>query len=196
MIYYIHKITTYEREVNTMGTINYETGDIITLGLQMDFDIDEEYYNELVEDMGYTEEEAREVCVNNYVEDAEHACQDIIDDMFDDVDETFFDIHIKYGYYEGFCVVVNRKYMTNGEIAFERERGEIPPYLLDLWTLEEEDIKTISDSLHYIGMGLKKLVNWIDVCYPSWCTKFEHNKAENYRAIDKAIEEAKEKLYK
>ena len=61
MIYYIHKITTYEREVNRMGTINYETGDIITLGLNMDFEIDEEYYNELVEDMGYTEEEAREV---------------------------------------------------------------------------------------------------------------------------------------
>jgi hypothetical protein len=86
--------------------------------------------------------------------------------------------------------------MTNGEIAFERERGEIPPYLLDLWTLEEEDIKTISDSLHYIGMGLKKLINWLDVCYPSWSTKFEDNKASNYRAIDRAIEEAKEKLYK
>lgn len=170
-----------------MGTINYKTGDIITLGLDiMDFDIEIPDDIEENEREDYKEEEKR-----FYVEEVYDCVSDMVEDILNDISEEYFEIKIEYGYYEGFCVLVNRKYMTDAEIEKSRKKKEYPSFLLDMWTLDEEEREDIQAELRIIGKGLKKLTDtYLDVCYPSWCTVWEKGQKSNYKAIDYAIEEA------
>ena len=189
MIYYIHKITTYEREVNIMGTINYETGDIITLGLNLDtIEIEEDEISEMVDNEGYERDDAIEVWKELYEKDIRAICNRHIENS--PLNTEYFDVKLDSGYYEGFYIAVNKKYMTDKEIEISRNKCEYPSFLYDLWKLsdeEKEDIKKeIKENLRPL---LVHLISYIDVCYPSWCTSYEFTYQENVDAIDKALNE-------
>ena len=122
MIYYIHKITTHEREVNIMGTINYMTGDIITLGLNRDtIEIEKDEVNEMVDEEGYEFDDAVDTWKEIYEEDIKALCHKWIDDS--PFNTEYFDIKLDNGYYEGFYIAVNKKYMTDKEIEISRKKG-------------------------------------------------------------------------
>ncbi len=168
-----------------MGTINYKSGNIITLGLDMDFDIDNDVINEMLEN-GYDKDDAINEEKSFYVEDARDFTQRIIDDILKDINEENFDIHIENGYYEGFSVVVNRKYMTNEEASTNKDN--LPSFILDWMMIHDDEKDEAKNDLERIKVGLKKLTdNYLDVVYPSWCTTYVHGRNENYKAIDNAI---------
>ena len=190
MIYYIHKITTHEREVNTMGTINYMTGDIITLGLNLDtIELEEDEINEMVEDEGYEREDAIETWKEIYEKDIKAICQKYIDNS--SINTEYFDIQLDNGYYEGFYITVDKKYMTDKEIEISRKKYECPSFLYDLWKLSDEEKEDIKNEIkEHLRPLLVRLISYIDVCYPSWCTAYEFTYKENVDAIDKALNEA------
>ena len=173
-----------------MGTINYMTGDIITLGLNLDtIEIEEDEINEMIEDEGYEREDAIETWKEIYQKDIKALCHKWIDNS--PLNTEYFDIKLGNGYYEGFYITVDKKYMTDKEIEISRNKCEYPSFLYDLWKLsdeEKEDIKKeIKENLRPL---LVRLISYIDVCYPSWCTAYEFTYQENVDAIDKALNEA------
>ena len=95
-----------------MGTINYMTGDIITLGLNLDtIELEEDEINEMVEDEGYEREDAIETWKEIYEKDIKAICQKYIDNS--SINTEYFDIQLDNGYYEGFYITVDKKYMTD-----------------------------------------------------------------------------------
>lgn len=59
-----------------MGTINYQSGNIITLGLNMDYEIDNDAINELMEiNDGLTREDAEKFEREQYENDAQELSQ-------------------------------------------------------------------------------------------------------------------------
>lgn len=173
-----------------MGTINYRTGDIITLGLNLDtIEIEEDEITEMVEEEGYEREDAIETWKEICEKDMKALCNKWIDKS--PLNTEYFDIKLESGYYEGFCITVDKKYMTDKEIEISRNKCEYPSFLYDLWKLsdeEKEDIKKeIKENLRPL---LVRLISYIDVCYPSWCTGYEFTYKENVDAIDKALNEA------
>lgn len=173
-----------------MGAINYKTGDIITLGLNMDFDIE---FPDDIEEYERDSYEADEKAF--YVQDAHDFVKDMVNDILNDISNEYFEIEIKFGYYEGFCVLVNKKYMTDAEIERSRREKEYPSFLLDMWTLIDDERAEIKEELRRIEEGLKKLTDhYLDVCYPSWCTGWENTQEGNYKAIEEAIAAVGDKL--
>jgi len=168
-----------------MGTINYKSGDIITLGLNTDFEVDEDVINELMKLNDFTREDAEQYERDMYQSDAQDISQAIIDDIVDEIDrlgyfETWVSIKIEYGYYDGFSVVVNKNYTLDKNM---------------LWHVEEEDKNEIIKVLEIVRTGLKRLTdNYLDVCYPWWSTRFEEGREANYKAIDDAINGAIEEI--
>ena len=155
-----------------MGTINYQSGDIITLGLNLDFEIKD--IEQLAEDWGCSTEDAEYEEKQLYTEDAMNISQEIIDDINTEIEdygyfEKWIDIKLVEGYYEGFSVVVNKNYVLDG--------------------IEEDDKQEIVAELEEARKGLKRLTDtYLDVCYPWWCTRFEEGRKENHKAIDNAID--------
>lgn len=166
-----------------MGTINYKSGDIITLGLNLDFEVDG--IKELAEEWGCSVEDAEYEEKQFYTDDAKDLTESLLEDINSDIEdcseiEKWIDIHVEYGYYEGFSVVVNKNYILDKN---------------DLWALEEEDKKEIIKALEVTRTGLKRLTdNYLDVCYPWWSTRFEEGREANYKAIDEAINNAIEEV--
>lgn len=167
-----------------MGTINYQSGDIITLGLN--YRTDNDAIDELMEmnDL-LTREDAENFEREQYESDAQELSQEIIDDInaeIEDCDyfEKWVDIKLVNGYYEGFSVVVNKNYTLDKRFS---------------WRVTEEDKPEIYNVLEIVRNGLKKLTdNYLDVCYPWWCTRYEEGREANYKAIDEAIDEAIEEV--
>jgi hypothetical protein len=167
-----------------MGTINYQSGDIITLGLN--YRADNDAIDELMEmnDL-LTREDAENFEREQYESDAQELSQEIIDDInaeIEDCDyfEKWVDIKLVNGYYEGFSVVVNKNYTLDKRFS---------------WRVTEEDKPEIYNVLEIVRNGLKKLTdNYLDVCYPWWCTRYEEGREANYKAIDEAIDEAIEEI--
>lgn len=167
-----------------MGTINYQSGDIITLGLN--YRTDNDAIDELMEmnDL-LTREDAENFEREQYESDAQELSQEIIDDInaeIEDCDyfEKWVDIKLVNGYYEGFSVVVNKNYTLDKRFS---------------WRVTEEDKPEIYNVLEIVRNGLKKLTdNYLDVCYPWWCTRYEEGREANYKAIDEAIDEAIEEI--
>jgi len=173
-----------------MGTINYMTGDIITLGFNSDtVELEKDEINEMVDEEGYEREDAIEVWKELYEKDIRVICNRYIENS--PLNTEYFDVKLDSGYYEGFYVIVNKKYMTDKEIEISRKKCEYPSFLYDLYKLsdeEKEDIKKeIKENLRPL---LVHLISYIDVCYPSWCTSYEFTYQENVDAIDKALNEA------
>lgn len=164
-----------------MGTINYQSGNIITLGLNMDYEIDSDAINELMELNDLTREEAENYERGQYESDAQELSQTIVDDINTEIEncdyfEKWLDVKLVNGYYEGFSVVVNTNYTLDKNIA---------------WRVTEEDKPEIYKVLEIVRNGLKRLTDsYLDVCYPWWCTRFEEGRESNYKAIDEAIDEA------
>lgn len=167
-----------------MGTINYQSGDIITLGLN--YRADNDAIDELMEmnDL-LTREDAENFEREQYESDAQELSQEIIDDInaeIKDCDyfEKWVDIKLVNGYYEGFSVVVNKNYTLDKRFS---------------WRVTEEDKPEIYNVLEIVRNGLKKLTdNYLDVCYPWWYTRYEEGREANYKAIDEAIDEAIEEI--
>lgn len=167
-----------------MGTINYQSGDIITLGLN--YRTDNDAIDELMEmnDL-LTREDAENFEREQYESDAQELSQEIIDDInaeIEDCDyfEKWVNIKLVNGYYEGFSVVVNKNYTLDKRFS---------------WRVTEEDKPEIYNVLEIVRNGLKKLTdNYLDVCYPWWCTRYEEGREANYKAIDEAIDEAIEEI--
>lgn len=171
-----------------MGTINYQSGNIITLGLNMDYEIDNDVINELMEVNNVTiltREEAESFEREQYENDAQELSQEIVDDInteIEDLDyfENWIDVKLVNGYYEGFSVVVNKNYTVD----------EKSP-----WHIEEEDKPEIYNVLEIVRKGLKRLTDsYLDVCYPWWCTRFVEGREANYKVIDEAIDKAIEEI--
>jgi hypothetical protein len=173
-----------------MGTINYMTGDIITLGLNLDtIEIEEDEINEMVEEEGYEREDAIEVWKELYEKDIKALCNEWIDKS--PLNTEYFDIKLGNGYYEGFYITVDKKYMTDKEIEISRKKCEYPSFLYDLWKLSDEEKEDIKNEIkEHLRPLLVRLISYIDVCYPSWCTSYEFTYKENVDAIDKALNEA------
>lgn len=168
-----------------MGTINYQSGNIITLGLNTDYEIDNDVINELVELNDLTREEAERFERKQYENDAQELSQAIVDDINAEIEdlgyfENWIDVKVVNGYYEGFSIVVNKNYTVDEKVP---------------WRVEEEDKPEIYNVLEIVRNGLKRLTdNYLDVCYPWWATRFEEGRKANYKAIDDAINEAIEEI--
>jgi hypothetical protein len=98
-----------------MGTINYKTGNVITLGLDVSGDVEEDYGINGVELM-----------------------YEYIKDKVEDIVHTWFNLDLEYGYYEGFYLAVNKNYSTDKELKREVAEGIIRPEVAKWWTLEDE----------------------------------------------------------
>ena len=168
-----------------MGTINYKSGDIITLGLNMDYEADESAVNDLIENYGYSKEEAENFERDMYVSDAEEEVKKILDDINEEIEklgyfEEWLNIKFDYGYYEGFSVTVNKNYTLDKK---------------DVFRVVEEDKEEIYKVLEIARKGMKRLTDtYLDVCYPWWCTRFEEGREANHKAIDEAIDKAIEEV--
>lgn len=173
-----------------MGTINYKTGDIITLGLNLDtIEIEKDEVNEMVDEEGYEFDDAVETWKEIYEEDIKTLCHKWIDDS--PLNTEYFDIELGNGYYEGFYIAVNKKYMTDKEIEISRNKCEYPSFLYNLWKLSDEEKEDVKNEIkEHLRPLLIRLISYIDVCYPSWCTAYEFTYKENVDAIDKALNEA------
>lgn len=152
-----------------MGAINYGTGDIITLGLDVSGDVEEDYGINGVELMyEYIDDKLK----NSY---------------------AWFNLDLKYGYYEGFYLAVDKNYSTNKELKREVAEGIIRQSVADMWTLEDEDKEEIKQEAKELKEELKGLISEsFVVCFPSWCTGYcdmEASKTEIDKAIDKALSE-------
>lgn len=171
-----------------MGTINYQSGNIITLGLNMDYvnyEIDNDVVNELMELNDLTREDAERFEREQYENDAQELSQEIVDDINTEIEdcdyfENWINVKLVNGYYEGFSVVVNKNYTLDKKVP---------------WRVADEDKPEIYNVLEIVRKGLKRLTNnYLDVCYPWWCTRFEEGREANHKAIDEAIDKAIEEI--
>lgn len=170
-----------------MGTINYKTGDIITLGLNTN-NLKDEYYDAEDGMECFTKEEQTEDTYFMLKELAEEL-EDKLKNNFDY--EEWFKIKIEYGYYEGVCVYIDKDYYTPDEFNRLRKRGEL---LYDCFMLTEDEKNAIKIQLEIIREFCIKCLDYLDVCYPSWCTGYEEGYAENVNAVNNAFDKAIKEL--
>lgn len=154
-----------------MGTVNYKTSDVITIGLKpydfTDFECDPDFMKEArkgCEENGCSLFDWIEGTINEYTEDDRANVESIISRY----SFEFFQVSIEPGYYEGFSVYI-----------FDDLPGEY-------WSAEErEQALTEAASL---GDMLKELVNDACLCevWPGWCTTY-HDTDRTLRDIRKAV---------
>lgn len=153
-----------------MGAINYGTGDIVTLGLCVSGDVEEDYGIDGVEFL-YND----------------------IKDKVEDIVHEWFKLDLEYGYYEGFYIAVKKNYSTDKELKREVSEGIIRQEVADMWKLEEEEKEEIKQEAKELKEELKGLISeCFVVCFPSWCTGYcdmEASKTEIDKAINKALGE-------
>lgn len=158
-----------------MGTINYKTGDIITLGVN----------ENSLEDW----EE-----VNYYTEDAMDYIKDLADELkvkLEQFDTVWLKINVEYGYYAGMSVCIDKDYQTDAEL--ERD-NTISRMIKDMWRLEKEEREEIRLQLDLARQFCIKCLDYLDVCYPSWCTGYEEGYAENVDAVNNAFDKTIKEL--
>ena len=158
-----------------MGTINYKTGDIITLGVN----------ENSLEDW----EE-----VNNYTEDAMDYIKDLADELKDKLEQfdvVWLKVNVEYGYYAGMSVNIDKDYQTDAEL--ERD-NTISRFIKDLWKLEREEKEEVRMQLDLARQFCIECLDYLDVCYPSWCTGYEEGYAENVNAVNNAFDKAIKEL--
>ena len=170
-----------------MGTINYKTGDIITLGLNTN-NLEDEWYDTEDGRECFTEEEQTEDAYFMLKELTEEV-EDKICNNFDN--QQWFKINVEYGYYEGVSVTVDKDYFTDAEFNIKRRNGEL---LSDLYKLTKEEKEEIKLQLEIIREFCIKCLDYVDVCYPSWCTGYKEGYAENVDAVNNAFDKAIKEL--
>jgi hypothetical protein len=148
-----------------MGTINYKTGDVITLGFDVSGDVEEDYGIEEVEMM-----------------------REYIEAKAEDIDHDWFNLDIDSGYYEGFYVAVNRSYNTDNELDRDISNGILLESIADMWRLTDEMKEEVKVEAEELRKELKTLITEsFVVCFPSWCTGY-CDKVASMTEIDKAID--------
>lgn len=154
-----------------MGTVNYKTSDIITLGLEpyepRDFELDPDFMEEArrqSEEYGDEIDDIIYQTIADYTEDDRQTAADIISKYRFE----FFQVSIEPGYYEGFSV-----YISNN----------LPG---EYWDADERQ-QALTDAAN-LGDMLKELVNTaclVEV-WPGWCTTY-HDTDRTLKDIRKTI---------
>ena len=158
-----------------MGTINYKTGDIITLG------VNENSFEDWKE-------------VDFYTEDAMGYVKDLADELkakLEQFNTVWLKVNVEYGYYAGMSVSIDKDYQTDAEL--ERD-NTISRMAKDMWRLEKEEREEIRLQLDLARKFCIECLNYLDVCYPSWCTGYEEGYAENVDAVNNAFDKAIKEL--
>ena len=182
-----------------MGTINFKTGDIFTLGLNLD-EITE---GDVAEWLGYSSVNAAlsdyeydefEAIMQNekdaYMQEVYEYCEDAINNL--KISDAWFEVKLEYGYYESFELMVNKKYLTDKEIekAMKESYGT-PSFVWDLERLTKEDREEVRDELNIIRDFLKEMIKtYLHVCYPSWTGGWVDKHDIELQYIDEDIDEA------
>ncbi len=158
-----------------MGTVNYKTSDIITLGLRpyepRDFELDPDFMEdarERCEENGCSLFDWIEGTINEYTEDDRQTAENIISRY----SFEFFQVSIEPGYYEGFSLDIE----SNFPIAFND------------WTEKREAQKEITEIKQFllacVDLGLCQV-------WPGWCTKYQ-DRQTTIAAISEAVKEMRE----
>ena len=154
-----------------MGTVNYKTSDIITLGLRpyepRDFELDPDFMEDArrqSEEYGDDLDSIIYQTIADYTEDDRQTAADIISRY----SFEFFQVSVEPGYYEGFSVNIS-----------DNLPGEY-------WDAEERE-QALTDAAN-LGDMLKDLVN--NAClvevWPGWCTTYK-DPAHSLIDVKKAI---------
>ena len=154
-----------------MGTVNYKTSDIITLGLRpyepRDFELDPDFMDEARRQSEHYGDDIDSIiyqAIADYTEDDRLTAENIISRY----SFEFFHVSIEPGYYEGFSVNIS---------------DDLPS---EYWDADERQ-QTLTDAAN-MGDMLEELVN--DVCmvevWPGWCTTY-HDADRTLKDIHKAI---------
>lgn len=159
-----------------MGTINYSTSDIITLGIKplwIDDYLHDPYFIEWAEEQEYTDDLetlAYDLMERDYSFMAE-IIQDIIDDYFN---LEYFKLSIDPGYYEGFTLKID---------------SDIPYYFGDY--MERKDaLKEVTQLKRCL---LRCADNGLIECFPGWCNGY-NDKAETIKSIRNAIKKLRKEV--
>ena len=154
-----------------MGTVNYMTSDIITLGLRpyepRDFELDPDFMEEArrqSEEYGDDLDSIIYQTIADYTEDDRQTAADIISRY----SFEFFQVSIEPGYYEGFSINIS---------------DDLPG---EYWDAEERE-QALTDAAN-LGDMLKELVNkacLVEV-WPGWCTTY-HDADRTLQDIRKTI---------
>ena len=156
-----------------MGTVNYKTSDIITLGLRpyeaRDFELDPDFMEdarERCDENGCSLFDWIEGTINEYTEDDRQTAKHIISRY----SFEFFHVSIEPGYYEGFSVNIS---------------DDLPG---EYWDAEERE-QALTDAAN-LGDMLKELVNdaCLVECCPGWCTTYQ-DPAHSLMNVKKAMRE-------
>lgn len=154
-----------------MGTVNYKTSDIITLGLRpydpSDFELDPDFMEEARRQSDEYGDEIDDIIrqtIADYTEDDRQTAAGIVSKYRFD----FFQVSIEPGYYEGFSV-----YISNN----------LPD---EYWDADERE-QALTDAAN-LGDMLEELVNdaCLDECWPGWCTSYQ-DPAHSLTDVRKAI---------
>ena len=156
-----------------MGTVNYKTSDIITLGMMpydpRDFELDPDFMEEV---RRQSEEYGDEIgsiiyqTIADYTEDDRQTAEDIVSRY----SFEFFQVSIEPGYYEGFSVIIS---------------DQLPG---EYWDADERQ-QALTDAAN-LGNMLEELVYdaCLVECWPGWCTTYK-DQAHSLQAIRKARRE-------
>lgn len=154
-----------------MGTVNYKTSAVITLGLRpyepSDFELDPDFMEEArrqSEEYGDDLDEIIYQTIADYTEDDRQTAESIVTRYSFD----FFTVTIEPGYYEGFSIDIT-----------DNLPGEY-------WDADER-LQALDDAAN-LGDLLQELVE--DAClvevWPGWCTTYQ-SPAHSLTAVKKAI---------
>lgn len=154
-----------------MGTVNYKTSDIITLGIRpyepSDFELDPDFMEEArrqSEKYGDDIDSIIYQTIADYTEDDRQTAENIISRY----SFEFFQVSIEPGYYEGFSINIS---------------DDLPG---EYWDADERQ-QALTDAAN-LGEMLKELVN--DACmvevWPGWCTTY-HDTDRTLKDIRKTI---------
>ena len=160
-----------------MGTINYLTSDIITLVhdtnlYDRDFIRDECLLNDSDIDPDDVTDSDIDFVIDNFINDQISELENYV--RFEAPTMEFFELSVKYGYYEGAQLVID----DSTKYGFD--------------SIEERDdaIKEV-DTLKSVLLAVREL--GFRACAPSWCPKY-YNDDETLAKIDDAINELKNKI--
>lgn len=157
-----------------MGTINYNSGKFLTLGVKPydedDFLNDPETCEELDLDQLESEFEKLEI-VSEYISELYKEDYAIFETIIEKYNFEHFEIGLEFGYYEGFCLPINGVDYLYFDDSHEKKEALKEATLLKKMLLECIDYGFIRVS-------------------PGWCTSY-FSREESIKAINNAIKEIK-----
>lgn len=158
-----------------MGTINYKTSNIITLGtMPEDFDVIQIDY---CEEHGFDPEEVSDEVVYEIINENELCDEVNANFIIDGCALCFFKLSVEPGYYEGRQIIIEENLPTwDGEFEREEDKKDV---LAEIDKLEQLLIE-----LNGIGFA---------VCHPWWCTTYEEYD-KGCESIKNAIAEYKKSV--